>query len=104
VPLQPRRPGLYQKTHGQKVKGGDPISVLCTGEISLGVAHPDVESPVRKRHGHVGMCSEKGHKNDPSDGTPLLRGQAERAGAVQPGEEKAVGRLDSSLSVSKEGL
>ena len=29
-------------------------------------------------------------KNDPRDGTPLLQGPAERAGAVQPGEEKAV--------------
>jgi len=28
-------------------------------------------------------------KNYPRDGTPLLRGQAERAGAVHPGEEKA---------------
>jgi len=38
------------------------------------------------------------------DGTPLLRGQAERVGALQPGEEKALGRPDSSsFSVSKGG-
>ena len=33
-----------------------------------------------------------------------LRGQAGRAGAVQPGEEKALGRPESDLSVSKGGL
>ena len=33
---------------------------------------------------------EEGHKNDLRDGTPLLQGQAERAGAFQPGKEKAV--------------
>jgi len=32
-----------------------------------------------------------GHEDDPGAGAPLLRGQAEGAGAVQPGEEKALG-------------
>jgi len=43
-------------------------------------------------------------KNDPRDGTPLLQGQAERAGAVQPGEQKGPGRAKSGLLVSKGGL
>ena len=43
------------------------------------------------------MCPEDGSKNDPSDVTPLLQGQAVRAGA-------APGRLGSDLSVSKGGL
>lgn len=43
----------------------------------------------------------KGHRRDPTDGTPPLQGQVERAGAVQPREEKAPGRSESSLSVSK---
>ena len=43
-------------------------------------------------------------KNDPRDGTPLLQGPVERAGAVQPGEEKGLGRPDSGLSVSEGGL
>lgn len=47
---------------------------------------------------------EKGNKNDPRDGTPLVQGQAERTGAVQSGEEKALGRLDSVFSVAKRGL
>jgi len=34
--------------------------------------------------------------NDPRAGTPLLEGEAGRAGAAQPGEEKAAGRPESS--------
>ena len=40
------------------------------------------------------MCwseSRGGHEDDQRAGVPLLRGQAEGAGAVQPGEEKAPG-------------
>jgi len=48
------------------------------------------------------VCPE-GHKTDARDGTPLLQGQAEGAEAVQPGEEKALERPESSLSVSKGG-
>ena len=48
-----------------------------------------MESSVEERHGPVGACPGKGHKNDSCNGT-LLQEQAERAGAVQPGEEKAV--------------
>ena len=47
---------------------------------------------------------EEGHKNYPRDGTAPLWGQVERAGAVQPGEEKAPERPQSSLSVSIGGL
>ena len=32
----------------------------------------DVESSVQERCGLVSTCPEKGHKNDPRDGTPLL--------------------------------
>ena len=44
---------------------------------------------------------EKGHRSDPKDGTPALQGQAERAEADQPGEEKALWKPESSLSVPK---
>ena len=47
-----------------------------------------MESSAQERHGAVGVHPEEGHKNDPRAGTALLSGQAERAGAVQPGEEK----------------
>jgi len=36
------------------------------------------------------------HSSDPRAGTPLLGGKAGRAGAAQPGEEKAAGRAQSS--------
>ena len=49
-----------------------------------------MESSVQERHGPVGVCPEEGHKNDPRDGAPLLQGQAERAGAIQAEEEKAL--------------
>ena len=52
------------------------------------------------KHRPVEVHPEGGHKNNPRDGTPLLQGQAGRAGAVQPREEKALGRAESSLSVS----
>jgi len=42
---------------------------------------------------------EEDHKDHLRTGAPLLQGKAERVGAVQPGEEKAVGRPFSSLSV-----
>ena len=94
-------PELHPKKHGQQIKGGDPTSLLCTGEASPGVLRPDVEFSVQEKHGPVSVCPEEGHKNDPGDGTPPIRGQAERLGAVQPGNEKAVGRPESGLSVSK---
>ena len=97
-------PGLHQRKCGLQGEGGDPAPLLCDGEASPGVLHPDVESSVQERHGAVGACPEEGHKSDPRDGTPLLQGQAERAGAVQLGEEKAPGVPDSSLSISKGGL
>jgi len=41
-------PGLHQKKHGQQVEGGDPVPLLCAGETSPGVQHPDVESSARE--------------------------------------------------------
>ncbi|XP_052537264.1 protein THEMIS isoform X2 [Tympanuchus pallidicinctus] len=97
-------PGLHQKKHGQQYEGGDPASLLCSGETLPGVLHPDVESSVQERHRSVGVRPEEYHKNDPRDGTTLLRGQAERAGVVRQGEEKALERPENGLSVSKGGL
>jgi len=52
----------------------------------------------------VGVGARGGHRNDPRGGAPLLWGKAERAGAVQPGEEKAPGRPYSGVSVLKRQL
>ena len=37
-------PELYQKKHGQQVKGGDPAPLFCAGEASPGTLCPDEES------------------------------------------------------------
>ncbi|XP_042744109.1 protein THEMIS [Lagopus leucura] len=97
-------PGLHQKKRGQQYEGGDPASLLCSGETLPGVPHPDVESSAQERQRSVGVRPEEYHKNDPRDGTTLLRGQAERAGVVRRGEEKALERPENGLSVSKGGL
>jgi len=62
-------PGLHPQKCGQQGEGGNPASLLCAGEASPGVVCPDVESTVQEKHGPVGVCPEKGHKNDPGDGT-----------------------------------
>ena len=72
-------PGLHQKKHGQQFDGGDPVLLLCTVEASPGVLCPDLESSVQKRHRPAGVCPKEGHKNDPRDEIPLLRGQRELA-------------------------
>ena len=64
---------------------------------------PDMESSVQKRHGAVGGRPEEGHGNNTRDGKLSYEDRL-RAGAVQHGEEKALGRCESSLSVSKGGL
>jgi len=48
--------------------------------------------------------SEEGHKDEQKAGAPALQGQAERAGAVQPGEEKVPGGPYSGLPVPEGGL
>lgn len=63
-----------------------------------------MESSGQERNGPVGMCPEEGYKNDSRDEVPPLGGQAERAEAVQPGEEKALGRPASGLPLSKGGF
>jgi len=97
-------PGLHQKKHGQQVEGDDSAPVLCSGESPPGVLCPALESSAQERHGAVGAGPEDGHKNDLRDGTPLLGGEAERVGVVQPGEEMALGRPYCILPVPEEGL
>jgi len=91
--------GLHQEKRGQQFKGGDSAPLLRSGETPPGVLCLTLEPSAQERHGAAGASPEEGHKNDLRDGTPLLQGQAERVGAVQPGEEKAVGRPYSSLPV-----
>jgi len=90
-------PGLQQKQHGQQNKGGAPAPLLCTDKTSPGVLCPGVESLVQERSGSVRAWPEERHKDDLRGGTPPLQRQAGRFGAVQPGEEKAPGRPNSSI-------
>jgi len=62
-----------------------PSAPCC--ETSRVLLHPDVESSAKERYRPVGAHPEEGHRNDPRDRTPLLRGQAESWGcAVWRGE------------------
>jgi len=63
-PLSPESqpyPGLHQKPCDQQGEGGDPAPLLCAGEASPGVLHPDVESSVQERHGPAGVHPEGSH-------------------------------------------
>ncbi|GAB0180497.1 mitochondrial enolase superfamily member 1 [Grus japonensis] len=55
--------------------------------------------PQNERHGAVGESPEEGHEADQRAGAPLLGGQAERVGLVQPGEKAALGRSNCGLAV-----
>ena len=86
------------------VEGEDSAPLPHCGETPPGVLHLALEPSAQERHGPAGVGPEDGHKNDQRDGTPILRGKAERVGAVQPGEEKALERPCSSILVSEGGL
>ena len=57
--------GLHQEKHGQQGKGGEPVPLVCTDEISPGVLCPDVESSVQETHRPVGPYPQENYKNDP---------------------------------------
>ena len=95
-------PGLHREKHGQQFKGADSAPLLCCGKTPPGVLHSSLEPSAQKRP--VGAGPEEGLKTDQRAGTPLIGGKADRVGVVQPGEEKALRRHYSSLSVSEGGL
>jgi len=80
------------------------ILPLCSGETSPGFLHPAVDPSAQEGHGPVGVSPEEGDKNDPRARAPLLQGQAERFGVVQPEEDKAPVRSFCCLSAIKGGL
>ena len=84
-------PGLHQEKRGQQGEGGDSAPLLRSRETPLGVLCPALGAPTSEGHGCVGAGPDEGHEDDQRVGAPLLQGQAEGAGAVQPGEEKASG-------------
>jgi len=52
---------------------------------------PVLVSPLQNRHKHIGVSPANGHKDSQGVGACVLLGEAERAGIVQVGEEKAQG-------------
>jgi len=92
MPSQPGKPTVSWAASKAAWPAGRGRRSCPSALPSLGVLHPDGESSVQEKHRPIGAYPEKGHKNDPRDGTPPLQVQDERAGAVQPGEEKAPGR------------
>ena len=58
-------------------------------------------APVSLSTASVGGGPEENHKDDQGAGAPPLRGQAEGAGVVQPGKEKAPGTTHWHLPVFK---
>jgi len=66
--------------------------VLSGSEVIAGALCPVLGSPLPESHGERPV---KGHQDDEGTGVSLLRGKAERAGLVQPGEERAQGDLSN---------
>lgn len=72
----------------QQVEGDDPCVIFSTGEATPGTLCPVLGFPVQESHGQVGESPTKGHEDDEGTGASLLRGKAERAGTVRPGERR----------------
>ena len=68
-----------------------------------GILCPVQEPSTQEGHTVIGAGPQEGHK-DMRARVPPLQGQAERAGALQPGEEKAPRRPCSGLAVPEGGL
>ena len=60
--------------------------------------------PTQEGHGAVGAGQEECHEDDQRAEPSPLRGQARRAGVLQPTEEKAPGGPCSGLPVPEGGL
>ena len=65
--------------------------VLCPSKVSSRVLRPGLEPPAQERQRAGGEGSEEGQKDDQRAGASPLQRQAEGAGHIQPGEEKAAG-------------
>lgn len=71
---------------------GDPFPLLSTGQARPGVLCPVLGFPVQEGLGRTRKSPVEGHQADGGTAA-LLWGKTERAGALQPAEEKAPGDL-----------
>lgn len=74
-------------------RGSCPSALRC--DTSPGALRPQAECSAQQRRGPVGERPEEGRTKD-QGWSSSLRGQAERAGAVQPGQGKAEGDLGAA--------
>jgi len=84
-------PGLHREQRGQQGEGGDSAPLLRSRQTPPGVLHPALEPQTSEGHGCVGAGPEEAMKMIRGLENLSSEGQAEGAGAVQPGEEKAPG-------------
>ena len=101
MPSQPKKPTVSwaaPKEVWPAGQGDDPAPLLCTGETSPGVLHPDAWSSIQERHRLVGVHLEEGHKNDSRDGTAYL--SLDAPGLVHLCSLKDFTTLSQDLSIS----
>ena len=81
-------PGCIRQSIASRSRRWSFSSAQCWWDTAE-VLGPVLGSPVQEWYGHIGASAVKGHEDDEGTGVSLLWGKAERAGTVQPIEEKA---------------
>lgn len=81
----PLASGVHQEKCCQQDKGDDPALLLSLGEASPGVLCPALGSPLKEGHGAPATSPAESYEDD--QGASLIRGEAERAGSDQLGED-----------------